>query len=403
MYRKLITVKSLSYNYPHCGNPALDNLCFEIHAGERLALLGANGSGKSTLLGCISGLLSPPPHTIHIYDGDLSTLDPSNEGDLEKIRLRIAVVLQNPDAQIISSIVEEDTAFGPENLGLDKVEIRKRVDAALRRAGLEQYRKRQARFLSGGERQRLALAGALALDAKLIALDEAMSMLDPLGRDDFLALLDELAGAGKTIVQVTHSLEEALCCNRALVLYQGRIVFDGLPQELLNREELETWGFALPEQVKLFRLFRKETQSDCLAFTVDAAQAADNIAVAMKALPQNIQAEYDGTALNTNNNLSPDSVNLRNLNHGVTRSFWYEKHLSPPCNSVELRGENSLKNAALHMEPAAAPAVAFINASHKYSSVFSGGINKINFEIPRGQFIALIQHQCAAAAQGFFQ
>jgi len=343
----LITIKDLSFVYPAAANnPVLKGVNLEIRAGERLALLGANGSGKSTLLNCLNGLLSPPPRTILIYAKE-NVLDPSNRGDLEGVRRRIATVLQNPDDQIISSVVEEDTAFGPQNQGVSGAVLRERVTTALERTGLEKLRERQVRFLSGGERQRLALAGVLALNTEIITLDEAVSMLDPKGRDEFLVLLDELSAAGKTILQVTHSLEEAVCCPRLLVLYQGSLVFDGPPKELIEHPKLETWGFALPEAVRVFRSFL----SGFSFYSMDPEKAADDIAAAL-------EAGKPGTVLNNNDpqnteNAEPVQVNI----------------------------------------PAAAndgTAVSFIGASHRYSQVFPGGINNIHFKAAPGELIAFV-------------
>jgi len=352
--RTVIKIDGLSYCYPHAADrktPVLEELRFEIHAGERIALLGANGSGKSTLLNCLNGLLSPPPHTIFVYDDNGLALDPSNEDDLEKIRRCIATVLQNPDDQIISSIVEEDTAFGPENLGFDKAKIEERVSAVLKRTGLEKQKKQQVRFLSGGERQRLALAGVLALDTEIIVLDEAVSMLDPLGRDDFLVLLGELSKAGKTIIQVTHSLEEAYYCSRALVLYAGRLVFDDKPEVLLARPELEKWGFALPEQIKLFRILNAGF-APFYSFTMDAVKAAESIASALEA----------GVVIKTGANNSKENT----------------------------AAADSAQSDAEHTNTAPAATVSFIDATHKYSRLFPGGMNKVNFEAAPGQVIALI-------------
>jgi len=355
----LITIKDLSFTYPHPGignnpetknEPVLKCINFEVRAGERLALLGANGSGKTTLLNCLNGLLTPPPYSILVYDDNGRALDPSNEEELEQIRRRLATVLQNPDDQIISSVVEEDTAFGPENQGLDEAEKQKRVDAALKRTGLEKHREQPIRFLSGGERQRLALAGALALDTEIIILDEAVSMLDPKSRDDFLKLLDELSAAGKTIIQVTHSLEEASCCNRCLALYKGRLVFDGTPDELLKNPELENWGFTLPEAVIFFRSF----SSGFSLFSIDAGKAAAEIAAVLET--------GAGLALNTG-------------------AF----HPAGPQAFVE--------NTAIADNAAAsgnAAIISFINASHRYSSVFPSGMSGVSFDAMPGELIALV-------------
>jgi energy-coupling factor transporter ATP-binding protein EcfA2 len=248
----LIDIKNLSYTYPGAPAPALSGVSFRIGAGERTALLGANGSGKSTLLSCLNGLLIPPGGTVTVCG-----LDPAGAASLEAIRRRLGTVLQNPDDQIISSVVEEDIAFGPENAGITGDALKRRVEEVLERCDLVKVRDRPPQFLSGGERQRLALAGVLALDTDIIALDEAVSMLDPAGRESFLALLDKLNGEGKTIIQVTHSLEEAFRCKRCLVLHKGVLVFDGSPQELVEQKELEAWGFTLPDSVRAIRLWSK--------------------------------------------------------------------------------------------------------------------------------------------------
>jgi energy-coupling factor transport system ATP-binding protein len=258
--RSAIEIKNLSYTYKKASRPALENLSCLIRAGEYVAVLGANGSGKSTLLNCVNGLCVPPPGHIAVYDPRGTALDPAEEGDLEKIRRIVGTVMQNPDDQIVGTEVEEDIAFGPENMGLSGEEIRARVDRALKAAGLEALRERPPPFLSGGERQRLTLAGVLAMENEVIALDEAASMIDPSGRERLLDLLDTLAAAGKTILCVTHSLDDALRASRCLVLNHGTIVFDGNPRDLLKPGtgdrlgELEAWGFRLPESIRSIRL-----------------------------------------------------------------------------------------------------------------------------------------------------
>ncbi|MDR2211963.1 MAG: ATP-binding cassette domain-containing protein [Spirochaetaceae bacterium] len=250
--RAVIHVADLSYTYAGLEKPALRNLGFTIHAGEHTALLGANGSGKSTLLSCLNGLIKPPAGAVFVYG-----MDPAGEGALPEIRRRLGTVMQNPDDQIVSSVVEEDIAFGPENLGLDPGMVRSRVEESLELCNLKELRGRSPQFLSGGERQRLALAGTLAMDTETLVFDEAVSMLDPPGREHFLSLVEELNRRGKTILQVTHSLEEAFRCRRCLVLHRGALVFDGKPRELLEQKELENWGFVLPESVKTLRLLGK--------------------------------------------------------------------------------------------------------------------------------------------------
>ncbi|MDR2049636.1 MAG: ATP-binding cassette domain-containing protein [Treponema sp.] len=275
----VIQVENLSYTYPGRSAPALRGVGFGIHAGERVAILGANGSGKSTLLACLNGLVVPEKEgaLITIYAEDGRALHPVRKEHLGEIRRRVGTVMQNLDDQIVSSVVEEDVAFGPENLGLTNDETKNRVEFSLKRCGLETLAKRSVRFLSGGEKQRLVLAGVLALETSVIALDEAVSMIDPAGREDFLSLLDTLNVEGKTILQVTHSLEEAFRCGRCLVLCGGELVFDGTPGDLLERPDLESWGFVLSEPFAAIRLFSEKLPGFSVS-TLDPGEAAEKIA-----------------------------------------------------------------------------------------------------------------------------
>jgi energy-coupling factor transport system ATP-binding protein len=223
--------------------PAIEDLSLDIDSGEYVAVLGANGSGKSTFVSCINGLLKPPPGSVLFSDGRSPGLDSSNEADLEAIRRLCGTVMQNPEDQIIATVVEEDAAFGPSNMGLPLPEVKRRVDASLSVLGLEALCNRSVETLSDGEKQRLALAGVLAMEPQFLLLDEAASMIDPRGRSSFLNTLDTLNGLGKTIITVTHSLEEALRAKRSVVLHKGRLEFDGSATDLLQRPEIADWGF----------------------------------------------------------------------------------------------------------------------------------------------------------------
>ncbi|MDR1507668.1 MAG: ATP-binding cassette domain-containing protein [Treponema sp.] len=306
--RVVIQVENLSYTYPGGGRaaPALKNIRFTIREGERVAVLGANGSGKSTLLSCLNGLVIPEPDegtagAVQIHDKDGAILNPAKKQDLDRIRGFIGTVMQNPDDQIISSVVEEDVAFGPENLGLTKDQTEKLVEMSLVQCGLENMRTRQVRFLSGGEKQRLALAGVLALGSPVIVFDEALSMIDPAGRERFLALLEKLNGEGKTLIQVTHSLEEAFRCKRCLVLCRGELVFDGTPSLLLERPELRSWGFVLSEPFKALRIFSQKLPGFSVS-TPDADKTAEKIialAAGIKNAPGTASAAQGAAAAGT--------------------------------------------------------------------------------------------------------
>ena len=241
--------RKVGYVYPGSQSRALVGLDLEVARGEWIALLGANGSGKSTFARLCNALLIPT-------QGDCSVLglDTRVPANAERIRRGVAMVFQNPENQIVASVVEEETAFGPENLGLPPQEIRARVDQALRVVGLWEKRRAATYALSGGQKQRLALAGALALDPEVLVLDEATAMVDPRGRTDFVSLLGRLHRQGKTLIQITHRLEEILEADRVVVLNGGVKVFDGTPQGLFDLpKEAAAWGLGIPPLVSLRR------------------------------------------------------------------------------------------------------------------------------------------------------
>ncbi len=252
-----IAVHNLFYTYPDSPAHALCGIDLTISSGTYVAVLGGNGSGKSTLLKCVNGLVAPTTGGVTVYGDEGKALDPAVEA--AAVRRIVGTVLQNADDMIVGTIAEEDVAFGPQNLGLDAETVGLRVAAALEAVGLSASRTRPPQFLSGGEKSRLAIAGALAMDPRVLLLDEPASMLDPRGRENLLVLLDRLAASGTTIVHVTHALEEAARAGRCLVLHQGGLVFDGDAPTLFAQEKLERWGLRLPESVKalqgFFRLF----------------------------------------------------------------------------------------------------------------------------------------------------
>jgi energy-coupling factor transport system ATP-binding protein len=234
-----IAVQNLSFSYtaggsyaaggglPYAPERALSGVGFAVREGEFVSILGPNGSGKSTLLSCINGLCTPPPGTVTVYDRDGRAFDPADDGQLDMIRRITGTVLQNPDNQIVAPIVEEDCAFGPENLRYPPDVVAERVSAALRQTGIEALRGRATQFLSGGEKQRLAAAGALAMGSDILLLDECTAMIDPAGRDSFYSLIDKLVREGRTVVQITHSAEDAARSSRCIILEKGVITHDG--------------------------------------------------------------------------------------------------------------------------------------------------------------------------------
>lgn len=222
--------------------PALRDVSFEVLPGEAVAIVGANGSGKSTLARLANGLLVPDEGSV-LVDG----LDTRDERVTWDIRTKVGLVFQNPDNQIVGTVVEEDVAFGPENLGVEREELRQRVDSSLALVGLTGFERREPHLLSGGQKQRLAIAGALAMRPTYLVFDEPTSMLDPEGRADVLDVIERLRTEGSGIVHVTHDLSDVARVDRVLVLAGGSVVFAGTPEELLALpEDLLGWGLALP-------------------------------------------------------------------------------------------------------------------------------------------------------------
>lgn len=223
--------------------PALDDITLRIAAGDFVAVIGTNGSGKSTLAKHLNGLLSPDSGRC-LIDG----IDTSDAGELWRIRQLVGMVFQNPDNQIIATTVEEDVAFGPENLGLASAEIGKRVDEALQVVGMERYRQHAPHLLSGGQKQRVAIAGTIAMHTKCLVLDEPTAMLDPQGRQEVLRTAHELREKlGTTVVYITHFMEEAVTADRVIVMSNGRIVEDGSPREIFTQvAKLKNLGLDVP-------------------------------------------------------------------------------------------------------------------------------------------------------------
>ena len=238
----LLQVENARFSYDK-KTEALKGVSFSAEKGDYLAIIGHNGSGKSTLARLINGLLTPSGGTV--------TVDGISSADKEKcfeLRKRVGVVFQNPDNGIIASIVEDDVAFGPENLGVPREEIKERIDFALKAVGMEEYRKSSPARLSGGQQQRVAIAGVLALKPEILVLDESTAMLDPKGRKEILAVVKKLnEEQGVTVIAITHYMEEAAQARDVIVLSDGEIVMRGSPEEIfLKGAELKKYGLELP-------------------------------------------------------------------------------------------------------------------------------------------------------------
>ena len=232
---------------------AIDGISFSIEKGSFTAIIGQNGSGKSTLAKNINALLYPTSGRMLV--GGLDTADPEN---LWKVRRSVAMVFQNPDNQIVSSIVEDDIAFGPENLGVDPDEIRDRVAFALKSVEMEEYRRKAPHMLSGGQKQRIAIAGAVAMQPECIVFDEPTAMLDPRGRDEVLDVIERLHEQGNTTVLITHFMEEAARADHVIVLDNGVIRMDGTPEEIFREpEKLLELSLDVPAPIRLAGLLRE--------------------------------------------------------------------------------------------------------------------------------------------------
>lgn len=234
---------------------ALDGLNLEVKQGEFLVILGHNGSGKSTLAKHFNALHIPSSGNILV-----DNLNTREEQNLWDIRKRVGMVFQNPDNQIVATIVEEDVAFGPENLGVEPSEIRKRVDEALKQVHMYEYRKHGPHLLSGGQKQRIAIAGILAMKTKCIVLDEPTAMLDPFGRKEVLNTMLELnKNFGITIVLITHFMEEAVNADRVIVLDKGNIINEGTPREIFSKVKImKEIGLDVPQVTELAYELQKE-------------------------------------------------------------------------------------------------------------------------------------------------
>ena len=238
--------------------PALSDVSLSIARGEYIAILGHNGSGKSTLAKLLNLILTPTVGKIYI-DGSDVTREDLTEDDIFAIRRKVGMVFQNPDNQIVATIVEEDVAFGPENLGLPREEIRRRVDEALETVGMTEYASHAPHKLSGGQKQRVAIAGIIAMKPEVIIFDESTAMLDPRGRREVVDVMEKLNREEKiTVLNITHYMEEAARADRVIVINDGRIVLDGTPREVFaNVDLLHSMGLEVPQGNELVTKLRE--------------------------------------------------------------------------------------------------------------------------------------------------
>lgn len=256
--KHLLVFDNVSYTYDEedaNGEPAVDSVSFTVDKGEFVAVLGHNGSGKSTLAKLSNSVFLPTSGKVYV-DGEDTSL-PENEF---KVREKVGIVFQNPDNQIVASIVEEDVAFGPENLGLPPKEIRQRVDSALKAVGMYEYRLHETHRLSGGQKQRVAVAGMIAMQPQCIVFDESTAMLDPQGRKEILETVRKLNKEdGMSVVFITHFMEEAVSADKVIVIDGGKVIACGTPNEIFSQKELLVrCKLDVPDIVKLADMLREK-------------------------------------------------------------------------------------------------------------------------------------------------
>lgn len=239
---EVIKINDVTFKYEENSIPVIKNLSLSVKKGEYLCVLGENGSGKSTLARLINGLLTPNNGRVEVFGFD--TCDKSKQFEVRK---RVGMVFQNPDNQMVATMVEDDIAFGPENLGVEPKEIGERIDFALKSTNMEEFRFYQGQKLSGGQKQRIAIAGVLAIMPEILILDESTSMLDGKGRKEVLDVVKNLNDKGMTVITITHYMDEAVNASRVIVMNKGEIVKDGTPSEIFtSSEELISYGLELP-------------------------------------------------------------------------------------------------------------------------------------------------------------
>ena len=232
---------------------AINNISLEVEKGSFTAILGKNGSGKSTLAKNLNGLLLPTGGTVYV-----NGYNTADEEHIWDVRQSAGMVFQNPDNQLVSAIVEDDVAFGPENLGIEPAEIRRRVDKALEDVNMGPFKGKSPHLLSGGQKQRIAIAGVVAMKPRCIIFDEPTAMLDPKGRKEIMSIIKELQEEGITVVLITHFMEEAVNADRVIIMHQGEIFMDGTPAEVFGQgEKVKSVNLDVPMAVELARALRQ--------------------------------------------------------------------------------------------------------------------------------------------------
>ena len=264
----IIKFENVHYTYPGDQMESLCGVSLEIQEGSFVAVLGHNGSGKSTLAKHMNAILTPTEGKVTV-----NGIDSADEEQIIRLRRNVGMVFQNPDNQIVANVVEDDVAFAPENLGVEPAEIRRRVDEALKQVGMYDKRQHAPHLLSGGQKQRVAIAGVIAMEPKIIVLDEPTAMLDPIGREEVISTVTRLCREkGMTVVLITHHMDECVGADRLIVMSGGSIIADGVPAEVFADIELmEREGLTVPETTRLlYDLKQRGMDLPLTALDVDA-------------------------------------------------------------------------------------------------------------------------------------
>ena len=274
----VIKFENVVFSYPGDDYISLDGVNLEIEQGQFVAVLGHNGSGKSTLAKHMNAVLVPDSGKVTVFG-----MDTADESKTIDIRRRVGMVFQNPDNQIVANVVEDDVAFAPENLGIEPLEIRRRVDEALRTVGMYELRTHAPHLLSGGQKQRVAIAGVIAMEPDIIVLDEPTAMLDPHGRREVISTVTKLCREkGLTVILITHHMDECINADRLIIMSNSRIIKDGTPAEVFSDIALmEAEGLDVPETVRLTAEL-KEAGFDIPIGKLDADSFADALAGSLK-------------------------------------------------------------------------------------------------------------------------
>lgn len=272
---EIIKTENLTYAYhDENGNShfALNGIDLSIGRGEFVAVLGHNGSGKSTLAGHFNAIRLPSGGKVYV-----DQMDTSDENKLYDIRKTCAMVFQNPDNQIVATVVEEDVAFALENMGLPPMEIRRRVDEALKAVGMYEYRGHAPHKLSGGQKQRVAIAGVIAMMPRCVVFDEPTAMLDPAGRKEVMRVIRQLnQHFGITVILITHHMDEAVQAGRVVVMHKGKVLMDGVPREIFTRvDELRRASLTVPQTIEVLYDLREQTGADLPIGAMSVEECAD--------------------------------------------------------------------------------------------------------------------------------